>query len=165
MLTHHLLDSMAAVMPLERVVGARPARALDVGSGGGLPGIVLAIMAPRLAVTCVDAVDKKASFIRQAAGELLLSNVLAEHARVEVLQAAPFDVITSRAFSSLVDLVTLTRRHLASGGVWMAMKARNPDDELAALPEDIAVFHVEPLQVPGLGAPRCLVWMKPREAS
>ena len=72
----------------------------------------------------------------------------------------PFDVITSRAFASLADFVSLTRGWLAPGGVWMAMKGRRPDDEIGALPADVEVFHVEPLTVPGLAAERCLVWMR-----
>jgi 16S rRNA (guanine527-N7)-methyltransferase len=179
-LTHHLLDSLAAVPPLQRWLGltsraapglasgagavpapARPPlRVLDVGSGAGLPGVVLALVMPDLRVTCVDAVGKKAAFIQQVAGELGLKNLRAEHVRVESLREAPFDLITSRAFSSLPDLVRLTAALLAPGGVWMAMKGKRPDDELRTLPDHIEVFHVEPLQVPGLDAERCLVWMR-----
>jgi 16S rRNA (guanine527-N7)-methyltransferase len=165
MLSHHLLDSLSVVGPLarhlrERGAGSVAARLLDVGSGAGLPGVVLALVMPELQVTCVDTVGKKAAFIRQAAGELGLRNLRAEHARVEQLQAVPFDVVTSRAFSSLADFVDLTTQHLAPGAVWMAMKAKHPQDELAALPSSVQVFHVEPLQVPGLDAERCLVWMR-----
>jgi 16S rRNA (guanine527-N7)-methyltransferase len=94
-----------------------------------------------------------------------LCNLRAEHARVEALHAAPFDVITSRAFSSLLDFTRLTQKLLAPGGVWMAMKGKVPADEISALPDEIEVFHVEPLVVPGLSAERCLVWMRPRPAS
>jgi len=160
MLTQHLLDSLSVVEPLRRRLGDRPPRLLDVGSGAGLPGIVLAVMLPELDVTCVDAVSKKAGFIRQAAAELELRNLHARHARVEALDAGPFEVITSRAFSSLADLVRLTRDHLAAGGTWLAMKGKTPADEIAALPDDVNVFHVEPLRVPGMGAERCLVWMR-----
>ena len=164
MLTQHLADCLAVVGPLHRLgaQGRPPARVLDVGSGGGLPGIVLAIMLPGLDVTCVDTVGKKAAFIRQVAGALALPQLHAAHARVEALEAPPFDLITARAFSSLADLVSLTRSHLARGGVWMAMKGKPPLDEMAALPPDVAVFHVEPLVVPGLAAERCLVWMRPK---
>ena len=82
--------------------------------------------------------------------------------RVEALAVPPFDVITARAFAALPDFVRLTRPLLAPGGLWMAMKGRRPDDEMAALPADIDVFHVEPLAVPGLGAERCLIWMRLR---
>jgi 16S rRNA (guanine527-N7)-methyltransferase len=103
------------------------------------------------------------AFVRQVAGTLALRNLHARHARVEALTEPAFDLITSRAFSSLLDLVSLTRAHLAPGATWMAMKGRVPDDEIAALPADIDVFHVEQLQVPGLDAQRCLVWMRPRD--
>ena len=159
MLTQHLADCLAVVPALSRRGEAQ--RLLDVGSGGGLPGIVIAILLPHWQVTCVDAVAKKVAFLRQAAGALRLPNLQAEHARVEALQAAPFDLITARAFGSLADLVRLTARHLAPEGAWAAMKGRRPDDEIARLPPTVEVFHVEPLQVPGLSAQRCLVWMRP----
>jgi 16S rRNA (guanine527-N7)-methyltransferase len=162
MRVQHLADCLAVVGPLRRQLGARPARILDVGSGGGLPGVVLALSDPSWDVTCVDTVGKKAAFVRQVAGELALANLHAEHARVEALKAAPFDVITSRAFASLPDFVRWTLPLLAPGGVWMAMKGKRPDDEIAALPSDVEVFHVEPLAVPGLDAERCLIWMHPR---
>jgi len=162
MLTQHLADCLSVVPALRRHRGSANAkRLLDVGSGGGLPGVVLAILEDTLSVTCVDTVGKKAAFVRQVAAELGLRNLHAEHARVEQLAAAPFDIITSRAFASLLDFTALTKRHLAPGAVWMAMKGRQPDEELAALPADIEVFHVEPLAVPGLDAERCLVWMRP----
>lgn len=163
MLVQHLFDCLAVVAPLNRVLTQRPARLLDVGSGGGLPGVVLAILVPDLDVTCVDTVGKKAAFVRQVGAELALRNLHAEHGRVEALRCAPFNVISSRAFASLADFTRLTRPHLAGAdSVWMAMKGKRPDDEIAALPGDIDVFHVEPLSVPELGAERCLVWMKPR---
>lgn len=161
MRAQHLADCWAVVEPLRREVGsATSIRILDVGSGGGLPGVVLAIAEPDWNVTCVDAVGKKAAFIRQAAGELGLPNLHAQHARVETLVAAPFDVITSRAFASLADLIELTRNMLTTQGLWMAMKGKRPDDEIAALPLDVTAFHVESLDVPGLAAERCLVWMR-----
>jgi 16S rRNA (guanine527-N7)-methyltransferase len=162
MRVQHLADCLAVVEPLRRKIGPRTARILDVGSGGGLPGVVLAVADARWDVTCVDAVGKKAAFIRQVAAELSLPNLRAEHARVETLKALPFDVITSRAFGSLADFVRLTRPLRAEGGMWMAMKGKRPDDEVAGLPPDVEVFHVEPLAVPGLDAERCLVWMRKR---
>lgn len=158
MLTHHLLDSLAVVLPLRRHLAGR-ATLLDVGSGAGLPGVVLAITHPELAVTCVDTVAKKAAFVQQVAVTLGLSNLKGLHARVETL-AGPYDVISARAFSSLPDLVAGSRQALAPQGMWLAMKGKNPQDELAALPEDVQVFHVEPLTVPGLSAERCIVWMR-----
>jgi 16S rRNA (guanine527-N7)-methyltransferase len=157
----HLDDCLAVIEPLRRQIGGRAtARILDVGSGGGLPGVVLALAEPRWDVTCVDSVGKKAAFVRQVAADLALPNLHAEHARVEALRAPPFDVITARAFAALADLVRLTRPLLAQGGVWMAMKGKRPDGEIAALPTATDVFHVEPLVVPGLDADRCLVWMQ-----
>jgi 16S rRNA (guanine527-N7)-methyltransferase len=162
MRTQHLADCLAVVAPLRRELGsAACARILDVGSGGGLPGAVLAIAEPGWDVTCVDAVGKKAAFIRQVAGELSLTNLHAEHKRVETLQATPFDVITARAFASLADFTQLTRNLLAPQGVWMAMKGKRPDDEIAALPPGVTAFHVELIDVPRLAADRCLVWMRP----
>ena len=163
MLTQHLLDSLSIVPPLRRHTGGAATRLLDVGSGGGLPGAVLAVVMPELDVTCVDAVAKKTSFIRQAALELKLPNLHAAHARVEALDAGAFDVVVSRAFASLADFTRLTRRHLAPGGVWLAMKGRYPSDEIAALPPDLTVFHVEQLAVPGLAAERCALWIRPSQ--
>lgn len=163
MLTQHLADCLAVVAPLQRFRAG--GRLLDVGSGGGLPGVVLAVMAPAWQVTCCDTVGKKAAFVQQVAGALALPNLQSRHARVEQLCEAPFDVITCRAFSSLADLVRLTAPLLAETGVWMAMKGRRPDEEIAALPASARVFHVEPLQVPGLDAERCLVWLRPTETA
>lgn len=163
MLRLHLLDSLAALPALLRHTQAQTTRVLDVGSGGGLPGVAWAIAAPEsLRVSCVDTVAKKARFIAQVGAELGLKNLLAEHARVEELDRPPFAVITSRAFASLADFVNLTRQLLAPGGVWMALKGQHPVEEIAALPADVEVFHVEQLQVPGLDAQRCIVWMRPQ---
>lgn len=162
MLSHHLLDCLAAVPALQRHANGRPLRILDVGSGGGLPGVVLAIVHPDWSITCVDAVAKKASFVRQVAGELGLPNLRALHARVESMpRAGGFDVVVSRAFASLADFTGLSRGQLAANGVWLAMKGRAPDDEVAQLSSKVTVFHVEPLRVPGLQAHRCLVWLRP----
>lgn len=160
MFTHHLADCLAALPSLQRTVDERQGlKLLDVGSGGGLPGVLIAILCPQLQVSCVDTVGKKAAFIRQAAAELGLRQLRAEHARVEQLPGR-YDVITSRAFATLTDFVALTRERLAPEGLWMAMKGKRPDDEIAALPADVEVFHVEPLRVPGLDAERCLIWMR-----
>lgn len=159
----HVVDCMAAVPSVRRALPeGRSARILDVGSGGGLPGIVWAVLMPQADVTCVDTVGKKAAFIRQAAGTLALPNLQARHARVEALTEPPFDLITSRAFASLSDFTRLTRPLLAADGQWVAMKGKPPYDELAALGLPPDVFHVEHLQVPGLDAERCLVWIKNR---
>lgn len=161
MLTHHLLDSLAAVAPLRRhLAGQGGTRLLDVGSGGGLPGVVFAICCPGLDMSCVDTVGKKAAFIQQAAVALKLRNLHGLHARVETL-TTPFDIISCRAFASLPDFVNWSRAALAPQGTWLAMKGKRPEDEIAALPADVQVFHVEPLAVPGLDAERCIVWMRP----
>ena len=160
MLTHHLLDSLTAVAPLVRHTKGLSAKVLDVGSGGGLPGIVLAICRPELDVSCVDTVGKKAAFIQQVAASLKLPNLRGIHARVESL-SGPFDVICCRAFASLPDFVNWSRGALAGQGVWMAMKGKHPQTEIDGLPADVQVFHVEPLRVPGLDVERCMVWMRP----
>jgi 16S rRNA (guanine527-N7)-methyltransferase len=184
MLTHHLLDSLAVVAPLRRELAklclpgagldegspavseqdvANKTQAkhslLDVGAGAGLPGIVIAITCPDVSVTCVDTVAKKAAFIQQVAATLRLPNLKGLHARVESLNQ-PYDVVCSRAFASLIDFTTWSKSALAGHGVWMAMKGKHPDQELAVLPESVKVFHVEQLEVPGLDAERCIIWMR-----
>jgi 16S rRNA (guanine527-N7)-methyltransferase len=159
MLTHHLLDSLTAITPLRRHTQGRPMKVLDVGSGGGLPGVVFAICMPELNVRCVDTVAKKAAFVQQVAVSLKLPNLRGLHARVETL-TDPYQVICARAFASLPDFVTWSRSALAEGGVWMAMKGKHPHDEIDALPAEVKVFHVEPLTVPGLDVERCMVWMR-----
>lgn len=160
MRVQHLLDCLAVVAPLRRHLGHAPARVLDVGSGAGLPGVVLAVAMPELQVTCVDAVAKKVAFVTQVAAEFGLKNLRAEHARVEQLRPPPFDVVTSRALGSLRDLVRLTRPLMKPGGVWMAMKGVHPADEIAELAQEAVMFHVEPLHIPEQEGERCLVWMR-----
>jgi 16S rRNA (guanine527-N7)-methyltransferase len=171
MMTHHLLDSLAVILPL-RAMQARlaqadgqvspttPTRLLDVGSGAGLPGVVIAICCPDIAVDCVDTVAKKAAFVQQAAVALKLSNLRGLHARVENL-TDKYPIISARAFASLVDFTRWSQAALAEQGVWLAMKGKHPADEIAALPAETQVFHVEPLQVPGLDAERCIIWLRP----
>jgi 16S rRNA (guanine527-N7)-methyltransferase len=172
MLTHHLLDSLAVIAPLQKqlaamaergAVGAAP-RLLDVGSGAGLPGIVIAICCPHITVHCVDTVAKKAAFIQQVAATLKLPNLRGIHARVESL-TDKYDVVSSRAFASLVDFTTWSVAALAEQGIWMGMKGKHPAEEMAALPTTVDVFHVEQLVVPGLDAERCIVWMRGRQVA
>lgn len=159
MLSHHLLDSLTVVAPLARECPAAT-RLLDVGSGAGLPGVVVAIVDPRWQVTCIDAVAKKAAFVRQVAADLGLPNLTAVHGRVETWQAPAFDVIASRAYASLADFTRQTR-HLAKPSTrWLAMKGRRPDNEIGVLDDGITMFHVEQTSIPFIVAERCLVWMK-----
>ena len=152
-ISHHLLDSLA-ILPH---IGS--SSLLDVGSGGGLPGIPLAITRPELSVSMVDTVQKKATFLQQASIELGLKNVAVHHARVEEM-TGQYAQISSRAFSELALFVSLTRHLLAPGGRWLAMKGVRPDDEIAALPADVTVETIIPLRVPGLDAERHLIILK-----
>ncbi len=161
MLTQHLADCLAVIEPLRRQCGQTPLRVLDVGSGGGLPGVVISLLMPAADVTCVDAVGKKTAFVQQVAGELKLRNLHALHSRVEQIGDETYGLIISRAFASLNDFTSLARPILAEQGVWLAMKGKHPVDEIAQLDRGIDVFHVEPIAVPGLHAERCLVWMRP----
>jgi 16S rRNA (guanine527-N7)-methyltransferase len=161
MLTHHLLDSLAIVLPMRRRCPDVPHRVLDVGAGAGLPGVVLAICCPGWQIDCVDAVAKKAAFVQQVAVSLRLPNLRGRHARVEQLTDR-YPLVTSRAFASLADFTQWSVQALAEGGTWAAMKGKYPADEIAQLAPSVHVFHVEPLAVPGLDAERCLVWLQRR---
>jgi len=160
MVAQHLADCMAVIPALRRQRPNGEGRMLDVGSGGGLPGVVIAILSTGWKVTCVDAVGKKAAFVRQVAAELQLPNLHAEHGRVERCTGS-YEIVASRAFATLPEFCRLTRDRLSDEGAWLAMKGLVPHDELNALPSDIEAFHVEQLDVPGLQARRCLVWMRP----
>lgn len=164
LLTHHLLDSLAIVPEVQRIAAGRSMRVLDVGTGGGLPGIPLAIALPYLHVTLVDKVQKKIAFLTQAKLELALSNVDAVHSRVETLQTElPFELITARAFASLATLVDSTRHLLAPNGWWCAMKGTLPGvelDELGRCVPDVLVRQTARLKVPRLEAERHLIWMQ-----
>ena len=162
-LTHHLLDSLAIVPQIQRI-RERRVRVLDVGAGGGLPGIPLAIAAADLHVTLIDKVQKKVAFLRQAKVELALNNVECIHARVETLQPEPqFDMIIARAFASLAEFVRLTRHLLDARGWWCAMKGALPTAELEALESsapDVRVIDAIRLHVPNLKAERHLILMQ-----
>lgn len=176
MLTHHLFDSLAVVQPLRRQlaclmpesgvdrasasgVSSATTRLLDVGSGAGLPGVVIAICCPDITVHCVDTVAKKAAFVQQVAAVLKLPRLRGIHARVENLTDR-YQVISSRAFASLADFCNWSAQALAEPGIWLAMKGKYPVDEIAALPARFKVFQMEQLSVPGLAAERCIVWLK-----
>ena len=151
MVSRHVLDS-AAVLPY-----VQGPRLLDVGAGPGLPGIVLAILAPQLDVTLLDSNGKKVRFQRQAVMELGLENVTPVQARVEQFEAATFDQVISRAFASLVDFVTLTRQLPSADGQWLAMKGPGADDELRDLPAGIRLYQRHLLEVPFEAAQRQLL--------
>lgn len=166
MMSLHMLDSLAAVPALQRHVaslgkaaGERTAQ-LDVGSGGGLPGVVFAVCCPEVDIHCVDTVGKKAAFLQQVAVSLKLPNLKGIHARVETLKG-PYEIVSCRAFASLIDFTTWSRPAIADHGIWFAMKGKHPQDEIDALGAGVQVFHVEPLSVPNLDAERCIVWAKP----
>ena len=158
MLTQHVLDCLAVVSPLKEM-SPNAQSLLDVGAGGGLPSVILAIACPSLRVVAVDAVAKKAAFIQTVAHTLGLTHLQGLHARIETL-SQPFDVVCSRAFASLADFVSGTRKSLTPSGIWMAMKGQLPEEEIAELPQDIEHISTQSLHVPGLEAQRCLVWMR-----
>lgn len=165
MLKQHMLDCLAVVPPLMQRIKQHEIdkqRILDVGSGGGLPGVVLAICLPHWQIDCVDTVGKKAAFIQQAAASLGLKNLNAIHARVENLAPtqAPYGIICARAFAALADFIALSQALLHPNGLFMALKGKHPNEELAQLPQLVAVLDVETIQVPNLDAARCVVWLK-----
>ena len=164
-LVHHIFDSLSLVAPLSRALSLNQTETptvVDVGSGGGLPGVILAIMLPDVQVTCVDAVEKKTMFVRQMAGVLTLPNLTAQHARIEALKPLQATLVTSRAFASLEDFAQLAGPHVREGGYLVAMKGREPTVELTALQAQTAWFAqaIEPLTVPEFEGQRCLVWMQ-----
>lgn len=154
MVTRHLLDSASIA------AAVRGPTLLDVGAGAGLPGLVLAILDPRLAVTMLDGNGKKVRFQRQAVLELGLDNVTPVQARVETFEHDGFDQIVSRAFADLATFLTLTGPLLAEGGEWLAMKGRDVETELAALPSEVTLVENRRLTVPGDEAQRVLVRLR-----
>ncbi len=164
-LVHHIFDSLSLVPPIRQVLASYPTEAstiVDVGSGGGLPGVILAIMLPNVQVTCVDAVEKKTMFVRQMAGVLALPNLAALHARIETLEPLQSTIVTSRAFASLKDFAQLAGQHVREGGSLLAMKGRTPSEEINTLHTltSWSAHAVQPLIVPELKSQRCLVWMQ-----
>lgn len=156
MLTHHLLDSLSVVPALgaSNLAGRRWA---DVGSGAGLPGIPLAIACPELEIASIEAVEKKASFQRQAKIELGLANLTIENCRVEDIPASGFDAVITRAFADLADIVSLAGHLLKPSGRLLAMKGVLPEDEIERIPPGWLLRQALPLQVPGLDAKRHLL--------
>ena len=157
MLVKHIFDSLAVVPYIQAE------HLIDVGTGGGLPGIPLAIVYPKMQVDLLDSNEKKTRFLVQVKAQLGLDNVQVLHCRVEEHQPQPgYDVVISRAFTALDNFVEITRHLLAENGVWWAMKSQNLPEEMKALPEWVAVDHILDLQVPGLDAKRALVAMHKR---
>lgn len=166
MLIQHVFDSLAIVPHIQQILYKKTVSpvVVDVGSGAGLPGVVVAVMCPGSVVHCVDTVEKKATFIRYVAGVLKLSGLNAHHARIEELPPFGADLVVSRAFSSLSDFARLAGRHVGSTGHLLAMKGKEPVDEVAQLREETSwdVERIDPLEVPELDAQRCLVWLTQR---
>lgn len=161
MVTQHLLDSLAALPAF-----ANAHNVLDVGAGGGLPGIVLAIARPDMNVSLIDTVHKKTAFLTQAKAELQLANVNVYTGRVEQLQVSQkFDVITSRAFADLSDFVNWSGHLLQENGCFIAMKGVAPEEEIARLPAPWQVIEKRALQVPGMQAERHLVFIQRQEST
>lgn len=167
-LVQHVFDSLAVVKPITDYFleqGIIKGTLLDVGSGAGLPAVILGIMIPTSQISCVDPVDKKMTFVRQVAGILKLSNVEAVHNRVENLASGPYDVVISRAFASLDDFAQLAGSKVKEKGILLAMKGKHPQEEIEILEKNTTwvAEKIEPLKVPQLDAQRCLVWMKDKE--
>lgn len=165
-LTQHILDSLSIIASLDKYFANRRIEQpiiVDVGSGGGLPGVVLAIARPNYKVICVDAVEKKISFIRAIASHLKHKNLSAMHSRIETLDAMEADVVISRAFASMSNFFEMTKHHIRTGGALVAMKSKRVDEELNEMQSSsLEAFKttVETLTVPGLDASRCLVWLE-----
>lgn len=165
MLVQHVFDSLSVVPAIQTIAGKKAKTNLtivDVGSGGGLPGVVLATACSTWNIHCIDAVEKKMAFVRQMSAVLSLPNLKAHHIRIEQAESFNADVVISRAFASLVDFVSLSEKHVAPTGQIIAMKAKYPTDEIAELETntDWRVESILELAVPELNAERCLVYLK-----
>lgn len=158
MISHHLLDSLTLLPYVQQAQTL-----MDVGSGGGMPGIPTAICRPDMCITLLDANTKKTTFLQQAVIELGLNNVEVASGRVEAMHDKKVDVVTSRAFAELHDFIALTKHLLNENGYWAAMKGVYPYEELENVPVDVQVFEVKKLIVPTLNAERHMVLMRPRK--
>ena len=160
MVVLHLLDSLVIAPHF------KGSNVLDVGTGGGLPGIPLAILFPDTQFTLLDSAGKKIRFLFQVANELGLGNVEVQNVRVEKFDPVDkFDVIISRAFASVEDFVTGSKHLLADGGAFWSMKGQNPVDELSRIEKHYIVASFQPLSVPGLDAERCLIKLQPKTSA
>ena len=169
-LIQHVFDSLAVIPPIIEYLSEHHIKTptiLDVGSGAGLPAVILGVMIPTSQICCVDPVDKKMTFVRQVAGILNLSNLDAIHKRVEDLECGPYDVVISRAFASLEDFASLAGSKVKTKGLLLAMKGKHPQEEIESLEKNTSwtVEKIEPVKVPQLDAQRCLVWMKDKGTS
>ena len=158
MISHHILDSLTLLPYVQNAHSMR-----DVGSGGGMPGIPMAICRPDLSITLLDSNTKKTTFLQQAVIELGLKNVTVASGRVETMYDKKVDVVTSRAFAELHDFVALTKHLLNDHGYWAAMKGVYPYEELENLPKNIEVYQIDKLFVPTLDAERHMVLMRPKK--
>lgn len=165
MMTHHLFDSLAILPSLQSQLPSGALRAIDVGSGAGLPGVVLAIVCPDWDIVCVDAVEKKTAFITQVAGALGLSNLSAHHGRIQSYQTPAVDFVISRAFASLVDFADWSGFHVKQKGHLIAMKGKFFDDEVAQMEANtpFQLIKYELINVPFLEASRSLFYCQHRE--
>lgn len=158
MISHHILDSLT-LLPYVQNAGSM----MDVGSGGGMPGIPTAICHPHLQITLLDSNTKKTTFLQQAVIELGLQNVTVASGRVETMHDTKVDVVTSRAFAELRDFIALTKHLLNENGYWAAMKGVYPYEELENVPQNIEVYQIDKLDVPTLNAERHMVLMRPKK--
>lgn len=156
-ISHHILDSLTLLPFVENAQTM-----MDIGSGGGLPGIPTAICRPDLHITLLDSNTKKTSFLQQAIIELGLNNVTVASGRVEAMHNKKADMVTSRAFAELADFISLTKHLLNDDGRWVAMKGVYPYEELEHIPASVEIVRVDKLEVPMLGAERHMVVMKPK---
>jgi 16S rRNA (guanine527-N7)-methyltransferase len=166
MRVQHIYDSLAILPKIRKVElqhDRKLEKVLDVGSGAGLPGIVLAIAADAITVTCIDTVQKKSAFVAHIAAKLNLDNLVSVHGRVEQLMEHQADLVISRAFASLSDFAHLAGKHVNSSGLMAAMKSKQVQkdvDELAAKTNDWVVMQVDQVNVPGMNAERYMVWLQ-----
>ena len=158
-LSLHLLDCLAVTPIITAYIKNTEVKILDIGSGAGLPGVIISIIYPDIDILCIDSSARKISFIQQVSQILSLNHLHTEHQRVEKISGS-FNIITSRAFSSLNKFTSLTDHLLTPEGVWLAMKGKIPQQEIDELTKGVDVFHVEQVHLPNLDVQRCVVMMR-----
>lgn len=165
-LEQHILDSLTVIPNLDAYFQAKnitSPKILDVGSGAGLPGVVLAIMKTNYEICCLDAVEKKTAFVSAVKGQLGLKNLSSKHARVEQLEPVQADIVISRAFASISDFIALAQTHVSQSGRLVAMKAKGIEEEITKMAQQFPNWKVEAIEhlsVPGSNMARCLVWLQ-----